>query len=264
LLLVQSLEVRVIVAQANVRSEASATAPVLTSVSYGATIQLAEERGAWARVRVPDARLGLPDARVEGWISTCAVHAEIACAPPKSNIAVSADVPGKTQWLTAIAMRASPSPESSDASALVTWSWTIPKLAVANIPTISARQPTLFAAYGNVSGLQPTAFAPVLVRLTPISDGALLVATAAGRADAPRRDVADWTIARDLKYDIVATTPLGGNTGMIKIRPAAALPPGLYAVVLRPLFLTGYAGGRVFGDVGEGLAFGQVWAFQVR
>jgi len=256
----------------------------MTSISYGSTIQLRSEQNEWARVLVPDARLGLPDARVEGWVAACAIHADVACAAPKSNIAVSVDVPGQTHWLKPTVSRAVPLLETggsiaqiaastslvsalagetalpADGSTPVTWVWTIPKSAAAL--KLSARQPTFLAIYHGIAGLQATAFAPAIARVVP-SATAGVVAIASGRADANARNVADWTIARDLKYDFVTTTPLGGNVGMIKVRPAAPLARGLYALVLRPMYLTGYAGARVFSDDGIGLAFGEVWLFAV-
>ena len=285
LLVAQSTDVHVVVPRANVRAEASATAPVLTSVSYGATIQIRSEQTGWARVLVPDARLGLPDARVEGWIPTCAIHADVACAAPKSNIAVSADVPGKTHWLSPAVLRPVPLLETGETlaqiaasadfmkalagevilpkegSTPVTWVWTISKSASAAALKVSG-QPTFFASYHDIPGLQATAFVPAIVRVVS-SPAAGVVSIAAGRADVGARDVADWTIPRDIKYDIVTTTPLGGNIGMIKVRPATPLAPGVYALVLRPMYLTGYSGARVFGDDGIGLAFGEAWLFRV-
>lgn len=286
LLRAQSADVRIVLPRAIVRAEPSAIAPILTSVPYGATIQLRSEEGSWARVLVPDARLGLPDARVEGWVRACAVRAGLACAAPKSNIAVSADVPGRTYWLNPVASRAVPVLETSrsladivaspgltealagettlpaDGSTPVTWVWTISTAASAAAPKLSG-QPTFLAIYRDVPGLEATSFAPAIVRVAP-SPPTGVVAIAAGRADAGARDVADWTIARDLKYDVVTTTPLGGNVGMIKVRPAAPLAPGLYALVLRPMYLTGYSGARVFGEDGIGLAFGEAWLFAAK
>ena len=238
-------------------------------------------------MRVPDTRLGLPDARVEGWILACAIHADVGCPAPKSNIAVSVDVPGQTHWLNPVALRgvplvtgggsvaevaASPSlsqalagevPLPDDGSAKVTWAWTISKSVTAAALKLPGGQPTFLAIYHDIPGLQAEAFAPALVRVVPSSTAAV-IAIAPGRADAGARDAADWMLARDLKYDVVTTTPLGGNVGMIKVRPSAPLAAGLYALVLRPMYLTGYSGARAFGESGIGLAFGEAWVFAVK
>lgn len=219
-------------------------------------------------------------------MASCAIHAEMACAAPKSNIAVAVDVPGRTVWLSPVVTRAVPVPETfaspaemaassnlakalagdtalpAEGSTSVTWAWTISKTASAAATKLSTSQPTFLAIYHDIPGLQATAFAPAIVRVVP-STTAGVVSIAPGRADAAGRNVADWMIARDLKYDVVATTPLGGNVGMIKVRPTARLTPGLYALVLKPMYLMGYSGARVFGDDGIGLAFGEVWLFSV-
>ena len=286
LLVLQSSEVRLVVPRASLRAEASASAPILTSVSYGASIQLRSEENAWARVLVPDDRLGQPDARVEGWIRACAIHADVSCPPPKSNIAVSADIPGQSHWLNPVALRAVPLADTyssltdlagspsltkalegrttvpADAPTPVTWAWTISNNAIAGALKLSGR-PTFLAIYHDIPGLQAEAFAPAIVRVVPASTGGVL-SMAPGRADAASRTAADWMLARDLKYDVVTTTPLGGNVGMIKVRPAAALAPGVYALVLKPMYLVGYSGAGVFGEDGIGLAFGEAWLFAIK
>src|SRR5262249_37778033 len=152
----------------------------------------------------------------------CAVRASDTCAPPKSNIAVAVDVPGHTYWLDAVALRAVPilepagsiaalstSPNFTKAisgetklphegSTPVTWAWTISKAAGSGAMKLTARQPTFTAIYHDIPGLDANAFAPAIVRVP----AGTLVAFARGRADEGGRDVADWLIASEIKYEV--------------------------------------------------------------
>ena len=277
---------RIVVAHAAVRAGANATAPIVANVTYGDAVQIKSEQESWVEVVMGDSRLALADARIVGWLPRCALRSSETCAAPKSSISVAADVPGKTYWLTSATLRVVPIAQtdtapaalaagSSIATALngetvlpdprsgsVTRVWTLPRSALASATALAGR-PLFLAIYQNVVGLSAQSFTPVIVRLIPAGD-TFLVASGTGRADAPVRDTADWMISRDIKYETVATTPEGGAVGMVKVRPSAALAAGAYALMLRPIYLQGYAGTRVFSDEGEGLAFGQAWVFTVR
>ncbi len=216
-----------------------------------------------------------------------------------SGVSVALDAGGKTTWVAAVAPRAVPvldeaasagnagnvgkldqlsssadlpmmtaaldgaTPMPADPSAIVTWTWLLPTSAIG--VSTSAR-PVVTVIYTDLLGLSSADVSPVLVRLMPIGTGWRLVATARGRADEPVREEADWSVGRTLAE--VAGVQSEGGGGLMKIRLARALPPGDYAVILRPVTSRALAGERVFAGsalaAGEGIVFGAAWPFHVR
>jgi hypothetical protein len=215
-----------------------------------------------------------------------------------AGVSVALDAGGKTTWVAPVAPRAVPvldevpsagnagnagkldqlsssanlpmmtaaldgaTPMPVDPSAVVTWTWLMPTSAI--VASSSAR-PVLTVIYTDLLGLSSDAVTPVLVRLVPIGPGWRLIAAAPGRADEPVREEADWSVARTLAE--VASGQSEGGAGLMKIRLARALPPGDYAVILRPATTRALAGERVFAGsalaAGEEIVFGAVWPFHV-
>jgi hypothetical protein len=221
-------------------------------------------------------------------------------APAPAGVSVALDGGGKTTWIATVAARAVPvleeagrlgagspggpggldqlsssadlpmmtaaldgaTPMPADSSTIVTWAWLLPASAVV---ASTSRQPVLTVIYTDMQDLSSADVSPVLVRLMPIGTGWRLVATARGRADEPVRDEADWSVTRTLEPVVGAQAEGGG--GLMKIRLTRALPPGDYAVILRPLTSQALAGERVFAGsalaTGESIVFGTAWPFHV-
>jgi hypothetical protein len=221
-----------------------------------------------------------------------------------AGVSVALDAGGKTAWIAAVATRAVPvldeagnpgnpanpanpgSPRSLDQlsssaglplmtaaldgatrmpvdpSAVVTWTWLLPTSAIG---VSSSPRPVLTVIYTDVLGLSSGDVNPALVRLLPIGPEWRLIATARGRADEPVREETDWSVARTLAE--VAGAQSEGGGGLMKIRLTRALPPGDYAVILRPVTSRALAGERVFAGsalaAGEGIVFGAAWPFHV-
>jgi hypothetical protein len=86
---------------------------------------------------------------------------------------------------------------------------------------------------------------------------------AQGPADLPTSDRVDWPLRANLRERGVSSYVEARGDGMMRVRLAAALAPGDYAIVLRPAFLKDHAGARVLCGVGDGLAFSTAWPFSV-
>jgi len=225
----------------------------------------------------------------------------ITKAEAPAGVSVALDAGGKTTWIATVAARAVPvvdeagspgnpgntgnagnldqlsssadlpimtaaldgaTPMPAEASTVVTWTWLLPASAIV---ASTSGQPVLTVLYTDMRDLSSGDVMPVLVRLKPIGPGWRLIATARGRADEPVREEADWTVARTLAPVVGAQAEGGG--GLMKIRLARALPPGDYAVILRPLTSLALAGERVFAGsalaTGEAIVFGTAWPFHV-
>ena len=228
------------------------------------------------------------------------VESTIIAVPGVSaaGVSVALDAGGKTTWVTAVPTRAVPvldeavgagnpgnpgnldqlsstaslplmtaaldgaTPMPVDPSAVVTWTWLLPTSAI--VVSSSAR-PVLTVIYTDLLGLSADDVTPVLVRLVPIGPGWRLIAMARGRADEPVREETDWSVARTVAE--VGGAQSEGARGLMKIRLTRTLPPGDYAVILRPATSRALAGERVFAGsglaAGEGIVFGAAWPFHV-
>ncbi len=296
--------IRVTAARANIRATPAADAPVIEQVTEGSYLELIKEEGAWFQVRVPP-NPRFPGIRAVGYVSKTVARlvtpAEAAAAadaarrpivtPPGGTVAIAADHSGKTAWLKAAATRAvaitdtGATPTSApaspallvalgeagadssgrrDALAVVTWVWTV--AADAPAPVLTSRRPSFFVSYGDVPGLDPNEWTPGVVRLQPVEGTPWRVVSAAsGPADARTRGEADWAVLRDLSERSARVSLSGSGPGIMRMTLNAALEPGEYAVVIRPVYAARrYTGRRVFGNEGEGVAFGAAWVFGVR
>ncbi|HET7131143.1 MAG TPA: hypothetical protein VFJ95_02800, partial [Gammaproteobacteria bacterium] len=84
--------------------------------------------------------------------------------------------------------------------------------------------------FGNIPGVNPDAYQPTFVRLVPTIDNYRLVAAAktegAGSVTRPSGPIIE---------ELVETTTSRVSRGRYRAQPAAALDPGQYALVLRPI-----------------------------
>ena len=259
--------VKVTVPRANIRSEANDRAPVLTQVPSGTLLQLISVEGDWFHVRVPVGSIRI-DAYISRKVSalTSAPGAP-AAAPPATTptptpapagvvdgMSVAVDLSGTSTWVT-------PHP-AKVSRAGQTWAWVVDGSAADRV--FDDRRPSFIVVFKDVPGVSPDDLAPMLVRLTPAASGGRLVASARGSADLASRAAADWDLSKDLKQDVVRSENQLLDRGAVKIRPAADLPAGQYAVVLRPSSKKKLAGATVLSSSGEGHAFALAWDFTIR
>ncbi len=301
--------VRVTVARANLRAEASETSKVLAQVTQGMELELLSVEGDWFYVRVPVSGL-----RVDAYISKKVAKLTTSSPPPASGPARGESAPAQGSARSGSAPAAPPSSapavrdgmsvvmtvgdvstplerrtlrviqvsdkadslakiapvvpatgggagRAGDASA-VTFVWVADEAAATRV--ITDRRPSFLAVFKDVPGLNPEDLATVLVRLTPAASGVRLIAALRGRADQASRTDPDWDVVRDLKQDIIRTDLQKVDRGNVRITPAADLPPGEYALVLRLASKRKVAGSALLGSEGEGRVFSVAWDFAVR
>ncbi|MGH9392771.1 MAG: hypothetical protein ACRD1E_01270, partial [Terriglobales bacterium] len=86
-----------------------------------------------------------------------------------------------------------------------------------------------------------------------------------GNAGADSSPAADWTIYSSFVEERVELKTERLGSGQYRIAPLAALLPGEYGLVLRPVAKgKKFSGGDVARNQGDGMLFNAVWTFQVR
>lgn len=144
----------------------------------------------------------------------------------------------------------------------VTYVWGVPGPASANV--LQTTTPKFAVNFASAPGVNPSQFAPEIVRLTPAQNTCRLIGATQGKEDARSHDAADWQIYSKFLEDRVATSVQKKAEGQYEISPQAPLYPGEYAVVLRPLSKNErFSGGDVARGQGAGMMFDTVWTFQV-
>jgi hypothetical protein len=294
--------VRVTAARANIREEASETSKVLAQVSQGMELELVSVEGDWFHVRVPVsglrveayiskkvARISKPSSTLSSAPASAAASGGSPSAPlPRSTPAdrngmsvvmtvgdVSAPLLPRTLRVVQVSDKADslskiaplvpatgqPAGRAGDASA-VTFVWVADEPAAQRV--VADRRPSFLAVFKDLPGLNPEDLAPVLVRLTPAASGIRVIAALRGRADQASRMDPDWDVVHDLKQDIVRTDLQKLDRGNMRLTPAADLPPGEYAIVLRLASKRKVAGSAVLGSDGEGRVFSVAWDFGIK
>ena len=144
----------------------------------------------------------------------------------------------------------------------VTYVWGVPGPASSNV--LQTAMPKFAVNFAKAPGVNPGDFAPAIVKLTPAQNTCRLVGATRGKEDARSHDAADWEIYSSFVEDRVAVNLQKTAAGEYQISPQAALLPGEYAVVLRPISKDKkFSGGDVARAQGDGLIFNAAWSFQV-
>jgi hypothetical protein len=105
---------------------------------------------------------------------------------------------------------------------------------------------------------------PAIVQVIGSAAGPRVIGAVRGRVDQATRAQADWDLERDLKHEVIASKVEISPRGVARISPVAALPPGDYAVVMRPTGNKKFAGASVLDEAEEGRVFGIAWVFVVK
>jgi hypothetical protein len=144
----------------------------------------------------------------------------------------------------------------------VTYVWGVPGPASSNV--LQTTMPKFAVNFAKAPGVNPSEFAPEIVKLTPAQNTCRLVGATRGKEDARSHDAADWEIYSGFVEDRVAVNVQKTAAGIYEISPQSALLPGEYAVVLRPVSRTEkFSGGDVARGQGAGMMFDTVWSFEV-
>ena len=145
---------------------------------------------------------------------------------------------------------------------MVTYVWGVPGPTSANV--LQTTTPKFAVNFANPPGVDPSEFAPEIVRLTPAQNTCRLAGATQGREDAGSREAADWKIYSSFVEDRVAANLQKTAPGEYQMTPQSPLYPGEYAVVLRPISKDEkVSGGDVARAQGPGLMFDILWSFQV-
>jgi hypothetical protein len=144
----------------------------------------------------------------------------------------------------------------------VTYVWGVTNPASTNIlPTMS---PAFTVNFATTPGVNPDDFEPAIVKLTPAQNSCRIVGATQGKDDLSASAAADWQIYSSFLEERVQAKSQKTGSGQYQISPNAALLPGEYAVVLRPVSKSKkFSGGDVARGQGDGLMFDSVWSFQV-
>ncbi|MHB8753398.1 MAG: hypothetical protein ACYC92_00330 [Candidatus Acidiferrales bacterium] len=144
----------------------------------------------------------------------------------------------------------------------VTYVWGVPGPASANV--LQTATPAFSVNFAKAPGVNPSEFAPEIVKLTPAQNTCRLIGATRGKEDAGSHEAADWKIYSGFVEDRVPANLQKTAAGEYQMSPQSPLLPGEYAVVLRPVSRSEkVSGGDVARGQGPGLMFDTAWSFQV-
>jgi len=144
----------------------------------------------------------------------------------------------------------------------VTYVWGVPNPASANV--LQTVSPSFLLDISRVIGVNVEDYAPAIVKLTPAQNTCRIVGATQGKADASASPAADWQIYSHFLEERVTANAEKLGPGKYRVSAASELPPGEYAVVLRPVTREKkFAGGDVARAQGDGLMFDASWTFQI-
>ena len=119
--------------------------------------------------------------------------------------------------------------------------------------------------FANIHGVSAEEFEPVLVKLTPSNNNFRLVGATQAKQDVFESSAMDWEVYSSFVEERVSTQPKRIASGQYQLQLSAALQPGEYGVVLRPLNKSKkFSASSVSQNGRDGLAFNSVWAFGVQ
>lgn len=287
-------------ARANLRETPAPTGRVVTQVTSGTTLLVQAVEGDWYKVRfttgamqieayiaksvVSPGRGASPGTAATGGRQSEPAGTGATAEPPKATsrdgMSVAWQVGQNATWMTpastavlivpsrangleAIAA-AAPEPGAKPAAtgaAPVTFLWTLRARDVG--PEVTEVRPVFVVQFAEVPGLDAAKLTAEIVRLVPTPSGSLAVSGVPGRADQGIWGDADWDVMRTIQQRSVKASIERLGPGAVRVQPAAALPQGTYAVVVRPAGRDRLAGAEVLRGQAEGLLFGVAWPFRM-
>lgn len=129
---------------------------------------------------------------------------------------------------------------------------------------IHENSPSFEVNFANIPGVNAGEFEPVLVKLTPSNTNFRLVGATQARQDVFESSAMDWEVYSSFVEERVSAQPRRIAPGQYQLQPSAALQPGEYGVVLRPVNKSKkFSATGVSQNTGDGLAFNSVWGFSV-
>jgi hypothetical protein len=130
---------------------------------------------------------------------------------------------------------------------------------------LHAGQPSFQVHYENIPGINADEYEPVLLKLEPTANNFRLVGATQAKEDAMEASATDWGIYSSFVEDRVAAQVQKVSAGNYQLQASAALPAGEYGIVLRPVNKEKkFSGSSIGQNVGDGLIFNSVWAFEIQ
>jgi hypothetical protein len=129
----------------------------------------------------------------------------------------------------------------------------------------SSNRPGFDLNYAGLPGINPDEFEPAIVKLSPSNNAWRLVGATDAKSDTVLNVAAEWEVYSSFIEDRQPASVTKVASGHAQISPGAALTPGEYAVVLRPVSKNKkFSGAEVAQGQGPGLLFNSAWSFTVK
>lgn len=145
----------------------------------------------------------------------------------------------------------------------VTHVWALPGQKAEN--PLHQTQPAFEVQFAGVPGVNPDEYEPVLLKLEPSSSNFRLVGATQAKQDELEASATDWGMYSSFVEERVAINAKKIASGDYQLQSAQPLAAGEYGVALRPVNKDKkFSGSNVSQNVGDGLIFNSVWAFEVQ
>lgn len=144
----------------------------------------------------------------------------------------------------------------------VTEVWAIPGPKSETV--LHTAQPTFEVHCDNIPGINPDDYQPVLLKLESTPNNYRLVGATEAKSDTLQSSAADWGMYSSFVEEVAPGKATKVGSGNYQLQVASALPPGEYAVALRPTNKDKkFSGSSVSQNTGDGLIFNSIWSFEV-
>jgi len=152
---------------------------------------------------------------------------------------------------------------ASHHKATVTDVWAVP--GSKSETTIHNAQPAFEVHYDNIAGINPEDYEPVLLKLESTPNNFRLVGATEAKQDELQSSTADWGIYSSFVEERIPAQATKAAPGNYQLQAGSALPPGEYAVALRPINKDKkFSGTSMTQNTGDGLCFNSLWSFEVQ
>jgi hypothetical protein len=125
-------------------------------------------------------------------------------------------------------------------------------------------QPSFEVHCDNIPGINPDDYKPVLLKLETTPNNFRLVGATEVKQDAVQSPASEYPMYSTFVEESGPSQFTKLASGSYQLQASSALPPGEYAVVLRPVSKDKkFTGNSILQNTGDGLVFNSVWSFSV-
>jgi hypothetical protein len=130
---------------------------------------------------------------------------------------------------------------------------------------LHTNQPSFEVHYESIPGINAAEYEPVILKLEPTPNNFRLVGATQAKQDAMETAAADWGMYSSFVEERIAAQVEKVSGGNYHMQPSAALAAGEYGIALRPVNKNKkFSGSGIAQNVGDGLIFNSVWAFEIQ